>query len=127
VGQPAAKEGDQVVATDTHIVIVDGVPTPEELPFTGIIDSALSRNVFINSLPAATIGSGATNEPPHIPEGGAFQQEPTNRAAIMSGSGTVRINGKGAARAGDSAQTCNDPAPQEIGKVVAKSDVLIGD
>ena len=33
MGQPAAKQGDQIVATDTHIVIVPGTPpTPTPLP-----------------------------------------------------------------------------------------------
>ena len=39
---------------------------------------------------------------------------------------TVKINGKGAARAGDTAMTCNDPADMPIGKVVAVGTVMIG-
>ncbi|HTX44413.1 MAG TPA: PAAR domain-containing protein [Methanocella sp.] len=45
----------------------------------------------------------------------------------MSGSATVFINKKPAARAGDTANTCNDPtgvAP--VGKVVAVSQIMIG-
>jgi len=38
----------------------------------------------------------------------------------------VLINGKAAARAGDTAQTCNDPVPMPVGTVVATSTVLIG-
>ncbi len=130
MGQPAAKEGDGVEATDLHIVlVVDGpseVPTPEEMPFDGIIDDALSRNVLVDGRPAAVQGSRASNTVAHIPIGGEFQTPPTNRATITSGSSTVLINGKAAARAGDTAETCNDPEPLPVGKVVAVSTVLIG-
>lgn len=130
MGQPAAKAGDQIEAVDIHIVLVvegpDVVPTPEPLPFSGIIDNGLSENVVIMGMPAATVGSTATNEPPHIPIGGEFQDPPTNQATIVSGSGTVMINGKPAARMGDTAETCNDPAPEPIGTVIAESTVMIG-
>lgn len=130
MGMPAAKAQDRILATDIHIVLVpagpDLVPTPESLPFDGIIDAGLSQNVRIQSRPAATIGSGASNVPPHIPVGGQFQVEPTNKATIVTGSATVLINGKPAARAGDTATTCNDPAPAPVGKVMAESSVLIG-
>jgi len=51
---------------------------------------------------------------------------PTNQGEVISGSTTVLINGKAAARAGDTAQTCNDPVPMPVGTVVATSTVLIG-
>jgi uncharacterized Zn-binding protein involved in type VI secretion len=38
----------------------------------------------------------------------------------------VNINGKPAARHGDSAMTCNDPVESPEGKVVAAGTVLIG-
>jgi uncharacterized Zn-binding protein involved in type VI secretion len=38
----------------------------------------------------------------------------------------VRINGKAAARDGDRAETCNDPADAPIGIVVARGNVRIG-
>lgn len=130
MGQPAAKLGDQIVAMDTHIVLVNTptgpVPTPQTTPFTGQIDNDLSANVLIAGLPAATLGSLASNEPPHIPIGGQFQIEPTNIGQIISGSGTVLINDKPAARAGDIADTCNDPVPAPIGTVIAEGTVLIG-
>ena len=57
MGQPAAKQGDQIVATDTHIVMIPSpggpVPTPLPSPFTGMIDGALSGNVNIEGKPAA--------------------------------------------------------------------------
>ncbi len=129
MGQPAAKQGDQVMATDTHIVIIPGtppVPTPLPHPFTGIIDSALSPDVNIMGMPAATVDSTASNTPPHIPQGGPFQKPPSNKATIKLGSTTVKINGKMAARNGDMAETCNDPADMPVGTVMAIGTVMIG-
>ena len=130
MGQPAAKMGDKVTAVDTHIIMVPTpggeVPTPLPHPFNGILTQSLSTNVFIEGKPAATLGSVADNVPPHIPQGGRFLVPPTNKAQIISGSFTVLINNKPAARAGDTAQTCNDPAPLPVGTVVAMGTVLIG-
>jgi uncharacterized Zn-binding protein involved in type VI secretion len=131
MGQPAAKQGDQIVATDTHIVMVPSpgpVPTPLPHPFTGILNGGLSGNVKIMGLPAATVDSTADNTPPHIPTppGTAFQNPPANKATIKVGSTTVNINGKPAARHGDRASTCNDPVELPVGTVVAAGTVLIG-
>ncbi len=130
MGQPAAKQGDQITAMDTHIVLIPSpggpVPTPLPHPFMGILDNNLSMNVNIMGMPAATVGSIADNMPPHIPQGGPFQIPPTNQGQIMMGSATVMINGKPAARAGDTAMTCNDPAPMPVGTVVATGTVMIG-
>jgi len=133
MGLPAAKQGDQVTGVDIHIVMVPAppgppVPTPLPHPFTGIMDGGLSRDVKILGLPAATVGSTATNTPPHIPTppGTVFQKPPTNKARIIRGSATVFINGKGAARSGDTAMTCNDPVDQPLGTVVAAGTVFIG-
>lgn len=130
MAQPAAKQGDRIVATDTHIVMIPSpggpVPTPLPHPFTGIIDGSLSSDVNIEGKPAATQGSTATNTPAHIPQGGPFQKPPANRGTIQVGSGTVLINGKPAARNGDAAITCNDPADLPAGTVVAVGTVLIG-
>lgn len=132
MGQPAAKQGDQITAVDTHIVMVPSaggpVPTPLPHPFAGIIDGSLSTNVMIMGMSAATVGSTATNTPPHLPTppGTSFQIPPTNRGTITAGSSTVMINGKPAARNGDQAQTCADPAPNMGAQVVAVGTVMIG-
>ena len=130
MGQPAAKMGDQIIATDIHIVMIPSpggpVPTPLPHPFTGIINAGCSNDVMIMGKPAATEGSQATNTPPHIPQGGPFQKPPANMGTIKLGSMTVKINGKMAARTGDMAMTCNDPADLPVGQVVAVSTVLIG-
>ena len=132
MGQPAAKQGDQIMATDTHIVMVPSgpnlVPTPLPHPFAGIINGSLSSDVKIMGMPAATVDSTADNTPPHIPTppGTAFQSPPANKGMIKMGSATVKINGKAAARNGDPANTCNDPADLPAGTVIAVGTVLIG-
>ncbi len=104
------------------------MPTPLPHPFIGLIDGNLSADVKIGGLPAATVGSTASNTPPHLPTppGTAFQIPPTNRGTIMVGSATVMINGKPAARNGDQVQTCADPVPNMTGIVVAAGTVMIG-
>jgi uncharacterized Zn-binding protein involved in type VI secretion len=132
MGQPAAKQGDQIVATDTHIVMVPSptgpVPTPMPHPFAGIIGGGLSGDVKIMGMAAATADSTADNTPPHVPTppGTSFQKPPSNKATIKVGSPTVKINGKMAARNGDAALTCNDPADLPSGTVVAVGTVFIG-
>jgi uncharacterized Zn-binding protein involved in type VI secretion len=133
MGQPAAKQGDQVTATDTHIVLVPAppgppVPTPLPHPFSGIINGSLSSDVKIMGMAAATMGSTATNTPPHIPTppGTSFVKPPSNQGTIVKGSATVRINGKAAARNGDTVLTCNDPVDAPVGTVVAVGTVNIG-
>jgi len=97
MGQPAAKQGDQIIATDTHIVMVPAPPTADNTP---------------PHIPT--------------PPGTAFQNPPANKATIKIGSPTVKINGKMAARNSDTAQTCNDPADLPVGQVIAVGTVLIG-
>lgn len=130
MGQPGAKQGDQVVGTDIHIIMIPSpsgaVPTPLPHPFTGIISGGLSSDVKIQGMNAATLNSTADNTPPHIPQGGPFQKPPTNKATIIQGSTKVMINGKPAARNGDPANTCNDPADAPMGTVIAVSTVMVG-
>lgn len=130
MGQPAAKQGDRVVATDTHIVMIPspGGPVPTPLPhlFAGQLDGSLSGDVNVEGKAAAVQGSTATNTPAHVPQGGPFQKPPSNRGTVQIGSGMVLINGKPAARNGDKAMTCNDPADLPVGTVVAASTVMIG-
>lgn len=132
MGLPAAKKGDRIVAIDTHIVMVPSgasqVPTPLPCPFAGIINGQLSRDVNIMGMAAATVDSTADNTPQHVatPPGTSFQNPPSNKATILNGSPTVKINGKQAARAGDVAKTCNDPSDMPLGKVVASGTVFIG-
>jgi len=130
MGKPAAKQSDQIVGTDIHIVMIPTpggpVPTPLPSPFVGQLDDALSSDVNIDGKPAAVQGSKASNMPPHIPAGGPFQTPPKDKGEVMMGSATVMINGKPAARMGDTALTCNDPADMPVGQVIAVSTVMIG-
>lgn len=132
MGQPAAKQGDKVVATDTHIVMVPQgpslVPTPLPHPFAGMLTGGLSGDVKIMGMAAAVVGSTADNVPPHLPTapGTTFQRPPANKATVQLGSQTVMINGKPAARNGDKALTCNDPSDLPAGTVTATGTVMIG-
>ncbi|MFN7963272.1 MAG: PAAR domain-containing protein [Thermoanaerobaculia bacterium] len=132
MGQPAAKANDAVLATDTHIVMVPAgpslVPTPLPHPFTGKITGGTVATVKIGGQPAAVVGSSADNQPAHLPTppGVSFQKPPANRGKVEVGSATVKIGGKAAARNGDIATTCNDPADAPVGSVVASGTVLIG-
>ena len=130
MGQPAAKQNDQIMAIDIHIILVPTpvgtVPTPIPHSFNGIIDGELSADMNIIGNAAATVGSTATNTPSHIPQGGSFQSPPSNKATIEMGSQTVFINGKAAARMGDTAKTCNDPSDLPVGTVISAGTVMIG-
>jgi uncharacterized Zn-binding protein involved in type VI secretion len=132
MGNPAAKQNDQVVAVDTHIVMVPAgpslVPTPLPHPFAGMLDGALEATVRIDGQPAAVVQSTASNQPPHIPTppGTSFQRPPADQASVMMASATVLIGGQQAARVGDTCLTCNDPADLPVGQIVGFSRVLIG-
>jgi uncharacterized Zn-binding protein involved in type VI secretion len=132
MAQPAAKLGDTVTAVDTHIVMVPspGGPVPTPTPghmFNGTINGNLASNVTIGGMPVALVGSTAINSPPHIPMGGpSFMIPPTNQATIMMGSTTVLINGRGIARNGDPALTCDDIVPAPHGTVIAAGTVMVG-
>jgi uncharacterized Zn-binding protein involved in type VI secretion len=129
--KPAAKATDAVVGTDTHILMIPSpggpVPTPTPMPFAGTLSGALSEDVLIEEQAAAVVGSTADNTVPHIPTGGPFQKTPSNKGTVQVGSGSVLINGKAAARAGDTVMTCNDPADAPNGTIIAVGTVLFGD
>jgi uncharacterized Zn-binding protein involved in type VI secretion len=128
MGQPASKQGDTITAHDMHLVQPSSTnpPVSTPLPFAGIINGGLSSSVNIMGRPAATVNSTAANTPPHVPPGGTFVKPPSNQAMIITGSATVMINGNAAARNGDTAITCNDPADLPAGTVVASGTVMIG-
>lgn len=131
MGLPAAKLNDLMIGLDTHIILVPSAtgvtPTPIPHPFRGNLLQNLSVDVFIDNMPAATVGSVAINMPPHIPQGGSFQSPPSNRGTIERGSMTVTINGQDAARVLDPATTCNDVGMKYHAQVVVPmSTVFIG-
>lgn len=133
MGMPAAKQNDLITAVpfDMHIVMVPSpggpVPIPLPHPFIGMLDTALSADVKIGGMPAATKDSIAHQTVPHIPTppGTAFQKPPMNEGKVMMGSMTVKINGKDAARMGDTCMTCNDPSDLPVGKVMVVQMILV--
>jgi uncharacterized Zn-binding protein involved in type VI secretion len=102
-----------VVGVDIHIVMVPspGGPVPTPLPhtFSGTLEQSLASTVTIDGKAAATKDSVAINNPPHIPTppGVSFQKPPDNKGPVITGSATVMIDGKAAARLGDSVQSCD--------------------
>jgi uncharacterized Zn-binding protein involved in type VI secretion len=134
----AAKQGDQIVPVGPHLHFVK-VPAPVNIaqlphPCVWEITKEVSSNVFIHSQPAATQGSGGENTGPKahkpLPPGTDFVKPPRNmnKASIVAGSGSVFINKRAAARAGDAADTCNDPGSAKSGSVVVSGmcTVFIG-
>ncbi len=130
MGMPGAKQDDQVVGIDIHIIMIPSpagpVPTPMPMPFVGKLSGSLSTSVQIDNKAAAVKGSTAQNQPQHIPAGGPFQNPPANQATVDAGSATVMFDGQKAARLGDAAKTCNDPQDAPNGVIIATSTVLIG-
>jgi uncharacterized Zn-binding protein involved in type VI secretion len=130
MGSLAAKRNDEVKAVDVHLVQAPAPGPPAPLPhdFAGKLDGNLVDSVRIRGEPAATVGSTATNKPPHKPSGpGSFVRPPANQARVLTGSASVFIDKKPAARAGDRALTCNDPIDLPVGQVVvASGTVYIG-
>ncbi len=121
MGKPAAKQGDRIVAVDTHILMVPSpggpVPTPTSMPLSGVLDGALSGDVVVEDQAAAVKGSTADNSPAHLPTAGPFQRQPSNRGTVDTGSPTVLVNGQPIARSGDTVITCNDPGDAPNGTV----------
>ncbi len=84
MGQPAAKQGDQVVATDIHIVMIPSpggpMPTPLPHPFAGRARRlALEPTSTSRASRPRSQGSTATNTPAHVPQGGPFQKPPVQQ------------------------------------------------
>lgn len=129
MGQPAARQDDQVTGTDIHLCVPpSGPPVPTPLPFVSLLKVALSTDVFINGLPAATQDSISNHTPPHIPPPPTtFSKPPTNQGKVLVGSQTVLVNNKPLARVGDAVMTCNDPVDAPVGTIASGSpDVLVG-
>ena len=134
MGAAAARLTDTVTGSDTHIVMVPSpsgaVPTSlPGHPFQGTLTSAASSDVTIDGLAAAVVGTKATNSPPHVPlpPGTSFASPPSNSGEVSSGSSSVTINDKAAARQGDKVRTCNDPTDADTSAITSGSaKVTIG-
>jgi uncharacterized Zn-binding protein involved in type VI secretion len=135
MGAKAARLTDTVTGSDTHIVMVPsppGQPVPTSLPghtFSGTLTSDASEDVTIEGLAAAVVGTKATNSPPHlpVPPGTSFQSPPSNSGEVSSGSSSVTIDGKAAARKDDKVRTCNDPTDADTSSITSgAAKVTIG-
>lgn len=126
MGEVAAKKGDFITATDIHLEKVGYTIVPIPNPFRGILERELSPSVFIMDKPAAVVGSIAVNTPKHSPKAGSFVRPPNNEGTIITGSSSVRINNKPAARNNDGAVTCTDVGYTSTPKVVAYGTVYMG-
>ena len=131
MGAPAARLTDTVKGKDTHLVNVPSpsgaVPTlvPGHI-FSGTLTSGASTNVRIDGLPAAVVGTEATNSPKHVPmpPGTSFVELPSNSGTVSHGSSSVRINSKAAARLGDLVRTCNDPTDADTSAITSGSGTV---
>jgi len=132
---PAAVMGDKATGLCTHIVLVPAppgppVPTPLPHPYMGTILLGCVTTVLIGNKPAAVLGAGLQNVPPHIPTppGVAPAVPPTNDGRIILGSATVLIGGKPAARVGDTIMPCANSTPPGTGAIIGPGapTVIIG-
>jgi uncharacterized Zn-binding protein involved in type VI secretion len=128
MSRPVAKQGDRVVAMDTHLVIPEtgGAPVVVQIPFDGALDTNLSADVIAEHRPIALLDSVATQTPGHVVAPKSFVKPPSNRARVVIGAPTVLANQRPVARAGDLAETCNDPEDLPVGTIVASGTVLSG-
>ena len=113
MGQPAARQGSigDRLRTPTWSASAAPAPTSVVLPFQATLTEGLSPDVRIGGLAAAVRGQrGAPTCRRTCPPPGVFTRPPTNQPPCRRASATVRINGRFAARNGDKALTCNDPA-----------------
>ncbi|MFO0553183.1 MAG: PAAR domain-containing protein [Polyangiaceae bacterium] len=124
-GEAVAKSGDQVIGVDTHIVMIKESPVPMPLPFQGQLVRDLAGSVFVDEEAVAVVGSGADGVP-HIPPGGPFQRQPSNKGTVSAGSGSVFVEEKSAARDGDAVKCCNDYVDSDTGHIMANSTVFAG-
>jgi uncharacterized Zn-binding protein involved in type VI secretion len=114
MGKPIV-QGDQVQATCSIHMIPNpatGAPQPSPpLRFAAPLMTGLSTTVTIGGKPAAVLGSGGMNTPPHIGlhPSDPFFAPPTEQAQIMTGSVSVFIEGKPAATTESQATCCGIP------------------
>ncbi len=112
MGTPAATLGDRVMATCAGHQMpnpASGAPQPAPpLPFSAPLTTGCDATVLIGGKPAAVVGSSGANTPPHV---GLHASDPcmvptAQQATVSTGSTSVLIGGKPAARTGSSATVC---------------------
>lgn len=129
MGLPAAAADSTVVGIDLHTVLLPAPAPPALLPhpYVGRMTADLVTSVLVEGRAAATKGSKAQLDSPHVPTppGTSFVVSPSGEGSVSSGSTTVLIAGKPAARAGDPVTTCSEAGPPAA-IVQGTSTVLIG-
>lgn len=128
MGAPAAVLGDQIIGIcPLHLLIGPlGVPVPAPpLPFAAPITTGVVATVLICGKPAAVVGSGGMNVPPHVGlhPSDPFLAPPLQQGAVAVGSTTVLIGGAPAATAASTCTICAGPAQTLAASAVT---VLIG-
>lgn len=147
MAEPAAKKDDKIISNGTKSQVWVKQPPPSTSPpepvsfkYEGSIDNLCSSNVFVMGKPSATVESAATNSiPPSVQQevitkGKIQTPNIDNTATITTGSSTVYVNGKKAARNGDKAKTWDYSTPPSPGipketenaKIEASGSVFIG-
>ncbi len=127
MGAPAIVMGDRITGMCPNHLIPGplGAPTPSPpLSFSAPITMGTIASVLIGGKPAAVLGSGGLNSPPHVGlhPSDPYLAPPAEKGTILSGSATVLIGGQPAATASSQAQCCITP-----GTLVSTSaTVLIG-
>lgn len=128
MGQPAVLLGDPVTGTCPGHQLIGPIGTPvpaPPMPFSAPLTLATSTSVLIAGKPVALAGSRGLNMPPHI---GLHASDPKmapplQQAEITGASGTVLIEGKGAAYANCAATACIAAGVMVVG---TGATVLIG-
>jgi uncharacterized Zn-binding protein involved in type VI secretion len=122
MGEPAAVMGDMIVGGCVHSLVALGAPGP--LPFSAPLSQSLAATVLIGGRAAAVAGSFGLCTPPHagVLPADPFFAPPIQQGKVISGSATVLIEGRPAAKTGSPSMTCMAPA-QLTGTA---ANVLIG-
>ena len=122
-------QGDMVQAVCAiHLIPnpVTGIPQPgPPMPFSAPLLTGIVPTVTIGGKPAAVVGSGGLNTPPHV---GLHPADPffvplAQTAQIVSGAPNVLIDGKPAATTQSQATCCGMPGGMCVPSIV---NVTIG-
>ena len=130
MGQPAASRAISIVAIDIHLIQPPGADARRcrcRTRSAASSTAALSTDVKIEGSRRRRSTAPPPTRRRTFRIGGIVRQPAEQQGRRSSrGSATVTINGKPAARAGDTAATCNDPVDLPVGHRRRRGTVLIG-
>jgi uncharacterized Zn-binding protein involved in type VI secretion len=121
MGAPAVVAGDRITGVcAVHVVPSPSgapMPSPAPLPFSAPLTTGLANTVLIGGKPAAVQGSSGVNTPPHVGlhPSDPFLAPPTQQGRVVTGSSTVRFDGRPAAYAGCPVTVCASAPAQVAG------------